>query len=126
MKLLFDHNLSHRLLHALQSEYPDSQHVRNIGLAEASDEAIWRHAIQQGFTIITKDADFHQRSFLFGHPPKVVWICCGNCSTAAMSNSYARAATISFNLLPTEKGHFSSSSSSAVPPMAIKESRCLS
>lgn len=84
MKLLFDHNLSHRLLHALQSEYPDSQHVRNIGLAEASDEAIWRHAIQQGFTIITKDADFHQRSFLFGHPPKVVWIRCGNCSTAAI------------------------------------------
>lgn len=84
MKLLFDHNLSHRLLHALHSEYPDSQHVRNIGLAEAGDEAIWRHAIQQGFTIITKDADFHQRSFLFGHPPKVVWIRCGNCSTAAI------------------------------------------
>lgn len=57
MKLLFDQNLSHRLLHALHEEYPDSQHVRNIGLAEASDEAVWQHAIQQDFTIITKDAD---------------------------------------------------------------------
>lgn len=84
MKLLFDHNLSHRLLRALHLDYPDSQHVRNVGLAEASDEAVWQYAIQQSFVIITKDADFHQRSFLFGHPPKVVWIRCGNCSTATI------------------------------------------
>jgi predicted nuclease of predicted toxin-antitoxin system len=120
VKLLFDHNLSHRLLHALQSEYPDSQHVRNIGLAEASDEAIWRHAIQQGFTIITKDADFHQRSFLFGHPPKVAGSAAGIARPRPLSNFYACAATISFSLLPTEKGHFSSSSSNAVSPLAIR------
>jgi predicted nuclease of predicted toxin-antitoxin system len=84
VKLLFDQNLSHRLLHVLHNEYPDLQHVRNVGLAQASDEAVWHYAIQQGFTIITKDADFHQRSFLFGHPPKVVWIRCGNCSTATI------------------------------------------
>jgi predicted nuclease of predicted toxin-antitoxin system len=23
----------------------------------------------------------HQRSFLFGHPPKIVWVRLGNCST---------------------------------------------
>lgn len=45
---------------------------------------MWKYAVQQGLTIVTKDADFHQRSFLFGHPPKVVWIRCGNCSTAAI------------------------------------------
>jgi predicted nuclease of predicted toxin-antitoxin system len=84
VKLLFDHNLSHRLLHALQNEYPGSQHVRNVGLAQASDEAVWQYAAQHGLNIITKDADFHQRSFLFGHPPKVVWIRCGNCSTATI------------------------------------------
>lgn len=28
-----------------------------------------------------KDSDFHQLSFLRGHPPKVVWIRRGNCST---------------------------------------------
>lgn len=84
MKLLFDQNLSHRLILTLQHEYPESQHVRNIGLAEANDEAVWHYAAQHGFTILTKDADFHQRSFLFGHPPKVVWIRCGNCSTATI------------------------------------------
>jgi predicted nuclease of predicted toxin-antitoxin system len=31
--------------------------------------------------IVSKDADFRQRSFLLGHPPKVIWIRQGNCST---------------------------------------------
>lgn len=82
MKLLFDQNLSHRLITALRDEYPDSQHVREIGLKNATDAAVWQYAAQHGFTIVTKDADFHQRSFLFGQPPKVVWIRAGNCSTA--------------------------------------------
>ena len=82
MKLLFDQNLSHRLVAALQQEYPGSQHVRNVGLKDAADIAIWMYAAQHEFVIVTKDADFHQRSFLFGHPPKVVWIRAGNCSTA--------------------------------------------
>ncbi|MGH7146446.1 MAG: DUF5615 family PIN-like protein [Nitrospiraceae bacterium] len=81
MKLLFDHNLSHRLVTALQQDYPDSRHVRDAGLSTASDEAVWQYAATHGFTIVTKDADFHQRSFLFGHPPKVIWIRAGNCST---------------------------------------------
>lgn len=84
MKLLFDQNLSYRLVNALRQEYPDSRHVRDVGLGEATDAAVWQYAAQQGFTIITKDADFHQRSFLFGHPPKVVWVRCGNCSTSAI------------------------------------------
>jgi len=47
----------------------------------ATDDAIWTLALPRGLTIVSKDADFHQRSFLFGHPPKVVWIRLGNCST---------------------------------------------
>ena len=82
MKLLFDQNLSHRLVTALQQEYPGSQHVREVGLKDAADIALWEYAAQHDFVIVTKDADFHQRSFLFGHPPKVVWIRAGNCSTA--------------------------------------------
>ena len=84
MKLLFDQNLSHRLAQTLQQEFPNSQHVREVGLKEASDLAVWEHAATHGFTIVTKDADFHQRSFLLGHPPKVIWIRAGNCSTATI------------------------------------------
>lgn len=56
--------------------------MRDVGLKDAPDAAIWQYAAQHGLIILTKDADFHQRSFLFGHPPKVIWIRSGNCSTA--------------------------------------------
>jgi predicted nuclease of predicted toxin-antitoxin system len=82
VKLLFDQNLSHRLIRALQQEYPDSRHVRDVGLRDAVDAVVWQHAAQHGFAIVTKDADFHQRSFLYGHPPKVIWVRIGNGSTA--------------------------------------------
>ena len=36
------------------------------------------------FIIVSKDADFYQRSLLFGHPPKTIWIRRGNCSTSAV------------------------------------------
>ena len=62
MKLLFDQNLSHRLVGALQQEYPGSQHVRTIGLKDAADIAIWEYAAQHEFVIVIKDADSHQRS----------------------------------------------------------------
>lgn len=74
MKLLFDQNLSHRLVTALQQEYPGSQHARNVGSKDAADTLVWQYAAQHGFAIVTKDADFHQRSFLFGHPPKAIWV----------------------------------------------------
>jgi predicted nuclease of predicted toxin-antitoxin system len=35
-----------------------------------------------GFAIASKDADFRQLSFLYGSPPKVVWLRVGNQSTA--------------------------------------------
>lgn len=81
MKLLFDQNLSHKLALRLADLFPDSTHVREIGLKEAEDPTVWEYAKQQNFMIVSKDADFHQRSFVFGFPPKVVWIRLGNCST---------------------------------------------
>ncbi len=81
MKLLFDQNLSPRLVKTLENLYPGSIHVRDVGLHEASDEAVGDYALQHGLIIISKDSDFHQRSFLFGYPPKIIWIGRGNCST---------------------------------------------
>lgn len=82
MKLLFDQNLSDKLARRLVDLFPDSTHVREVGLKDADDPVVWEHAKQQGFMIVSKDADFHQRSFLFGFPPKVVWVQLGNCTTA--------------------------------------------
>ena len=81
MRLLLDQNLSQRLTDILADLYPDTTHVRDVGLESADDEAVWSFAAQHGLAIVSKDSDFRQRSFLFGHPPKVVWIRRGNCST---------------------------------------------
>jgi predicted nuclease of predicted toxin-antitoxin system len=82
VKLLFDQNLSHKLARRLTDIFPDSTHVREVGLKEANDPVVWDYAKQQSFMIVSKDADFHQRSFAFGFPPKVVWVQLGNCTTA--------------------------------------------
>lgn len=81
MKLLFDQNLSYKFVCALVQEFPGSTHVRDIGLASAEDLAVWDYAKKFGFTIVSKDTDFSQKSFVFGAPPKVIWLRLGNCST---------------------------------------------
>ena len=81
MKLLFDQNLSYKLSRRLTDLFPDSTHVREVSLQEADDLVVWESAKQQGFMIVSKDSDFHQRSFVFGFPPKVIWIQLGNCTT---------------------------------------------
>lgn len=80
MKLLLDQNLSPSLIQALSGDFPGSAHVRDLGLASGTDPAVWGRARTEGF--VSKDSDFRQMSFLFGAPPKVVWIRLGNCSTA--------------------------------------------
>ena len=42
---------------------------------------IWEYAKKQGYIIVSKDNDFRQRSFLFGSPPKVIWLSVGNGGT---------------------------------------------
>lgn len=81
MRLLFDQNLSPRLPRKLAGVFPDSIHVRDAELQRADDSDVWQYAREHGFTIVTKDSDFRQLSFLNGHPPKVIWIRRGNCST---------------------------------------------
>ncbi len=44
------------------------------------DLAIWDFAKDKGYTNVTKDRDFLQRSVLVGHPPKVIHLALGNCS----------------------------------------------
>lgn len=81
MKLLFDQNLSFRLTSHLEELFPGSLHVKDIGMEKASDSEIWEYAKKHELIIVSKDSDFHQKSFLYGPPPKVIWIEKGNCST---------------------------------------------
>jgi predicted nuclease of predicted toxin-antitoxin system len=110
MKLLFDQNLSHRLVQAVAAEFPGSAHVRDVGLETASDLDVWNHAKGEGLIIVSKDTDFQQFALLYGHPPKVVWINLGNCDTTAVAallmseaitiRDFAADANASFLVLP--------------------------
>lgn len=93
MTLLFDENLSHKLAVRLDDLFPGSSHVRMHGMASAADRNVWDFARLQGFTIVSKDEDFHHLSFLRGSPPKGIGIGLRNCSTAAVEVLLRRAAT---------------------------------
>lgn len=82
MKLLFDQNLSPKLVTRLVDLFPDSSHVQPVGLDCATDDKVWEHARLNGFAIVTKDEDYNNLSVLRGSPPKVIWLQLGNCTTA--------------------------------------------
>lgn len=64
--------------------FPDSSHVQFHALTEAEDNEIWEFAKAQDFCIVTQDADFAERSRLYGSPPKVIWLRCGNAPTSSV------------------------------------------
>ena len=81
MKLLFDENLSPALPHRIADLFPNSVHVRDVGMKATDDPIVWDYAKDNDFMIVSKDADMHDLSLVFGNPPKVVWLRLGNCST---------------------------------------------
>ena len=74
MKLLFDENLSRRLIARLADLFPESSHVVLEGLMQNPDIAVWEYVKVRGFAIVTADADFYELSTTFGPPPKVIWL----------------------------------------------------
>lgn len=90
MKLLFDQNLSPHLATMLADMFPGTEHVQTVGLDRSLDVSLWDFARDKGFLIVTKDADFSDRSAVAGHPPKVIWIRLGNCTTSDIESAIRR------------------------------------
>ncbi len=90
MKLLLDENLSHKLPEQLSDLFPHSTHVRNVGLRSSDDPLVWQFARDNDFVLISKDADMHDRSLVFGFPPKIIRIRLGNCTTPAIEDLVRR------------------------------------
>ena len=64
--------------------FPGSEHVIALGLDDSPDSQIFDYAGQNDFTIVSKDSNFRQLSFLHGAPPKVVWLRVGNCTVSEL------------------------------------------
>jgi predicted nuclease of predicted toxin-antitoxin system len=90
MKLLFDENLSPKLPNCLSDLFPNSLHVRDVGMKETNDPIVWNYAKVNNLMIVSKDMDMHDLSLVFGNPPKVIWLRLGNCSTFQVESALRR------------------------------------
>jgi len=92
VKILFDQNISHRIISKIEGNFPDAKQVRQLDIEDFSDIEIWEFAKENNFTIVTFDSDFFDISSLKGHPPKIIWLRIGNTTTnylAQLINSKA-------------------------------------
>jgi predicted nuclease of predicted toxin-antitoxin system len=81
MKLLFDQNISFRILRLVSEAFPESRQVKALGLYNTPDLKIWEFAKMNGFVIVTFDHDFVNLANKYGSPPKVILLRTGNLST---------------------------------------------
>ena len=81
MKLLFDENISYRIVNKIIEIYPSSTHVSNVRPVIREDIAIFDYARKEEFIIVTFDEDFREIQSLDGFPPKIIWMRMGNTST---------------------------------------------
>lgn len=85
MKLLFDQNISHRIVARIKTFYEFAYSVKELELDDWKDKEIWEYAKENNYSIVTFDADFADLATLYGHPPKIIWLRMGNISTADLS-----------------------------------------
>ena len=81
MSLLFDQNISFRIISKIETNSPEAKQVRQLGIENYSDIEIWKYAKENKFTNVTFDADFFDLANLKGHPPKIIWLRFGNTRT---------------------------------------------
>ena len=87
MKLLFDHNISHKLVARLADVFPESSHTRLLNLSRTNDPQLWLIAKANSFIFVSKDQDVAELAILRGAPPKVIWLRIGNCKTTAVEQT---------------------------------------
>jgi len=90
MKLLFDQNISYRIVRLLNSTFPNCKHVSDVGLNGKSDLEIWDYARVNNFIIISFDADYYDLAVIKGIPPKVIWLRTGNTTTLNISHNLVK------------------------------------
>jgi predicted nuclease of predicted toxin-antitoxin system len=78
VRLLFDQNISARIIRLLKHVFPDCTQVTLEGLSNANDLQIWEWARQNNCCIITFDSDFLDILTLRGFPPKILLLRLGN------------------------------------------------
>jgi len=74
-------------------------HLRDLGLRDAKDFAIFQAARRAKAVVLTKDADFPHLVSQHGQPPQVIWLTCGNTSNANLRRILAEALPSALQML---------------------------
>ena len=85
MRLLFDQNISARIIPLLREAFPGSTQVTLEGLSNARDLEIWHWAKKNDYSIVTFDSDFVDILTLKGFPPKIILLRLGNRRTRELA-----------------------------------------
>ena len=95
-----DAQLSPALAEWITAEFHQpAQAIRTLDLRNATDAEIFKAARKANAIVVTKDADFVELLDRLGPPPQVIWLTCGNTSTAALQIILRRALPQSLTIL---------------------------
>lgn len=63
-----------------------AEHVDDVGMRDAEDIVIWNDALLRGAVIVTKDADFAERTARTPTGPVILWLRIGNATNRVLMN----------------------------------------
>jgi predicted nuclease of predicted toxin-antitoxin system len=84
VKFLIDQQLPATLAVWFDQKGHAAEHVRDVGMREASDQLIWRYADERGAIIVTKDEDFAIMRAELDDGPQVLWLRIGNATNRVL------------------------------------------
>lgn len=73
--------------------------MRDLGLRDAEDEEIFLEAKRRNAVVMTKDSDFLSLLDIFGSPPKIIWLTCGNTSNSNLKVILSKTLQAAIELL---------------------------
>ena len=105
MKIWLDAQLSPALAPWIESTFGlETRALRDLGLRDATDREIFKAAKASGAVVMTKDSDFAALHDLYGAPPQIIWLTCGNTSNRALRELLSRTLSQAIALLTTGEG----------------------
>jgi len=95
-----DAQLSPALARWIRETFQIEAHaVRDLGLQNAKDAAIFKAAREAGVVVMSKDEDFRLLVERLGPPPQVLWVTCGNTSNARLREILTKSLPAAIELL---------------------------
>lgn len=105
MIIWLDAQLAPGLAHWIQETFEVEAHaLRDLGLRDATDSAIFEAARKPGIAILSKDVDFVDLFHKMGPPPQVIWLTCGNTSNQNLRAILQQVFPLALKLLREGEG----------------------